>query len=107
MNDLGFYVRGTRMALRTMFPSKAKVGDTIHFSFPHDRFKGEIITAFDVVINGKKVADPELVKANAKGKGSTSFIFKADSPGIYHFEIVPITGGERGERRLNTLEVEA
>jgi hypothetical protein len=104
---LGFVLEEQTMALRTMFPSKARVGDTVHFSFAHDRFKGQIITAFDVVINGKKIADPELVKANAKGKGSTSFVFKADAPGTYHFEIVPISGEDRGERRLSTLEVEA
>ena len=93
------------MALRTMLPSKAKVGDTIHFSFPHVRYKGKSITAFQVIINGNKISNPEMVSTRASG-GATSFVFKAATPGTHHFEITALIDGQECERRLNTLEVE-
>jgi hypothetical protein len=94
------------MALRIMLPSKAKVGDTIHFNFPNSRLPGMTISAFQVAINGKKIDEPEILTTRAAGGGSSNFVFKACEPGTYQFEITPIRGGEKGERRLNTLEVE-
>jgi hypothetical protein len=88
-----------------MLPSKAKVGDTIHFSFTNE--PGKTITGFDVVINGKKVKDAEFTVNRAKG-GSATYIYNVTAPGIYQFQITPIgQSGERGEPRLNTLEVSA
>jgi hypothetical protein len=81
LKGLGFVLEEQTMALRTMFPSKARVGDTVHFSFAHDRFKGQIITAFDVVINGNKIADPELVKTNGKRKRIDQFCLQGGCAG--------------------------
>jgi hypothetical protein len=87
-----------------MLPSRAEVGDKVHFSFPNA--PGKVISAFEVTINGKRVEDPELVKTGARDTGTANFVFHAKEPGIYHFEIAPIiNGGARGEPRLNTLEV--
>jgi hypothetical protein len=90
------------MAVRTMLPSKARVGDTIYFSFPHSNLKGKKITAFDVLINGKPISNPEMKMSG----NATSFVFQATTSGIYQFEIRPVIDGQRGEPRLNTLEVE-
>ena len=94
------------MAVRTILPSKARVGDTIHFSFPHANRKGKTIRAFEVIVNGKRIANPEMKRTSNMTGGATSFVFQATAPGTYHFDITPIIDGERGERRLNTLEVE-
>src|SRR5262245_29014580 len=92
------------MALRIMLPSRAEVGDKVHFSFPNA--PGKVISGFEVTINGKRVADPEIVKSGARDTGTANFVFHVKEPGIYHFEIAPIiNGGARGEPRLNTLEV--
>ena len=95
------------MAVRTMLPSKARVGDTIHFSFPQATLKGTRITAFEVLVNGKKVGNPEMKITSGMGGGTTSFVFQATTPGTYQFEITPLIDGQRGEPRLHTLEVEA
>ena len=95
------------MALRIMLPSKAKVGDTIHFVFPHKRPSGPPISAFEVTVNGKKIDQPEISSTRATGGGSTNFVFKILEPGTYHFQITPILDGTKGEPRLSTLEVEA
>jgi hypothetical protein len=89
-----------------MLPSKARVGDTIHFSFPHGGLKGRSITAFEVIVNGKKIGNPEMKTTSVMSGGATNFVFQATAPGTYQFDITPIIDGERGERRLNTLEVE-
>ena len=94
------------MALRTMLPSKARVGDTIHFSFPHPNLKGKRITAFEVIVNGKKISNPEMKMTGAISGGATSFVFHATTAGIYQFEITPLIDGQPGEPRLNTLEVD-
>ena|SRR5258708_6003195 len=94
------------MALRMMLPSKAKVGDTIHFVFPNPRPAGVKISAFEVTINGKKIDNPETVTTRVVGGGSTNFVFKVSASGTYQLEITPIIEGKRGEPRLNTLEVE-
>jgi hypothetical protein len=91
------------MAVRTMLPSKARVGDTIHFSFPNASLKGKRITAFEVIVNGKKVSNPEMKMTSG---GATSFVFQATTPGTYQFQITPLLDGQPGEPRLNTLEVE-
>ncbi len=94
------------MALRIMLPSTAKVGDTIHFAFPHSPFSGKKITGFDVKVNGRKVDNPEVVMTKPKvGGGAANFVFRANEPGIYQFEITPILEGEKGHARFNTLEV--
>ena len=95
------------MAVRTMLPSKARVGDTIHFSFPQATLKGTRITAFEVLVNGKKVGNPEMKITSGMGGGTTSFVFQATTPGTYQFEITPLIEGQHGEPRLHTLEVEA
>jgi hypothetical protein len=94
------------MAVRTMLPSKARVGDTIHFSFPHASLRGKRITAFEVIVNGKKINNPEMKTASGMSGGATNFVFQATAPGTYQFDITPIIDGQRGERRLNTLEIE-
>ena len=94
------------MAVRTMLPSKARVGDTIHFSFPHANWKGKTITGFDVIVNGKRISNPEMKMTSAKTGSATSFVFQATTPGTYHFDVTPIIDGQPGERRLNTLEIE-
>jgi hypothetical protein len=92
------------MALRIMLPSRAKVGDTIHFSFPNA--PGKLISAFEVTINGKRVKDPEIVTTRAPDGGRANFVFHVKEPGIYQFEIAPISDdGTRGQPRMNTLEV--
>ena len=58
------------MAVRTMLPSKARVGDTIHFSFPQATLKGTRITAFEVLVNGKKVGNPEMKITSGTGGNS-------------------------------------
>jgi len=95
------------MALRIMLPSKAKVGDTIHFAFPHKRPAGPPISDFEVTVNGKKVDRPEILSTKALAGGATNFVFKIVEPGIYQFQITPIIDGTKGEPRLTTLEVEA
>jgi len=60
-----------------MLPSKARVGDTIHFSFPHANCKGKTITAFEVIVNGKRIANPEKKMTSAVTGGATSFVFQA------------------------------
>src|SRR5215470_167701 len=93
------------MALRIMLPSKAKVGDTVHFSFANE--PGKPIAGFEVTINGKKVSDAQFTVNRAKG-GSATYIYNVTAPGIYQFQITPIgSAGDRGEPRLNTLEVTA
>jgi len=94
------------MALRTMLPSKAKVGDTIHFAFPNKRPSGPPISAFEVTVNGKKIDRPEILSTKGLAGGSTVFVFKIVEPGIFQFQITPIIDGMKGEPRLNTLEVE-
>jgi hypothetical protein len=93
------------MALRTMLPSKAKVGDTIHFAFPNRR-PGPPISAFEVTVNGKQIDRPEMLSTKALSGGSTVFVFKIVEPGTFQFQITPIIDGMKGEPRLNTLEVE-
>jgi hypothetical protein len=94
------------MAVRTMLPSKAKVGDTVHFSFPHGCLKGKKVTAFEVIVNGKKISNPEMKMTSAMSGAATSFVFHATTAGTFQFEIMPLIDGEPGEPRLNTLEVE-
>ena len=92
------------MALRIMLPSKAKVGDTMHFSFASR--PGQTISGFEVVINGQKVRNAEFTRN--RGKGGANYIYNVTAPGIYQFQITPIgPSGERDEPRLNTLEVTA
>ena len=92
------------MSLRIMLPSKAKVGDTIHFHFP--KSPDIDISSFEVTINGQRISDPEVLASRAKSKEATIFVYRVAQPGIYQFRITPIgQKGERGEPRLNTLEV--
>ena len=94
------------MALRTMLPSAARVGDTIHFAFPHNRLSGSRVSGFEVMINGKRIKRPEVVMTSVRtGGGAANFVFRASEPGIYQFEIRPIVEGKKGHSRLNTLEV--
>jgi hypothetical protein len=94
------------VALRTMLPSTAEVGDTVHFAFRHSPFWGKTISGFDVTINGRKIAKPEVVVTRPKaGGGAANFVFRANEPGTYQFEITPIVEGKKGEPRLDTLEV--
>jgi hypothetical protein len=94
------------MALRTMLPSKARVGDTIHFTFSNNRRPGMTITGFQVAVNGRKIDNPEILTTRATGGGSSNYVFRVNEPGIYQFEITPIIGGEKGVQRFNTLEVD-
>jgi hypothetical protein len=71
------------MAIRTMLPSKARVGDTVHFSFPHACLKGKRITAFEVIVNGKKISNPEMKMTGAMSGGATSFVFQATTAGTF------------------------
>jgi hypothetical protein len=92
------------MSLRIMLPSRARVGDTVHFAFPNGRDK--TITAFEVKINGKKIEDPVITTNRAPNGVTSNFVFKAKEPGHYQFMITPITeSGEKCEPRFNTLEV--
>jgi hypothetical protein len=94
------------MSLRIMLPSRAKVGDTIHFAFPN--VPGRAVSAFEVTINGKKFKDPAVLTTRTPNGGTANFVFKVEETGIYHFEIAPIdAAGQRAEPRLNTLEVAA
>jgi hypothetical protein len=94
------------MSVRIMLPSKARVGDTIHFSFPNG--PGKVIASFEVTINGQKVKDPEVMKTRGHPGNSAIFVFRAEQPGIHQFVITPIgQEGERGDPRMNTLEVTA
>ena len=93
------------MALRIMFPSTAKVGDTIHFAFPSNRFSGTAISRFDVTINGRKITKPEIVMTTAIKGGAANFVFRAIEPGTYQFAVTPVVGGKKGQPRLNTLKV--
>ena len=94
------------MSLRIMLPSRAKVGDTIHFAFPN--IPGKVVSAFEVTINGKKIKDPALVTTRASGGGAANFVFRVEEAGTFHFQIAPINeAGEKGDARLNTLEVPA
>jgi len=87
-----------------MLPSKARVGDTIHFAFPKE--PGKLVSGFEVMINGQKIAEPEILVSRAKSKEGTIFVYQVREPGIYQFRITPIgEDGERGEPRMNTLEV--
>jgi hypothetical protein len=88
-----------------MLPSTAKVGDTIHFAFPHKRSSETTISGFEVAINGRKVANPEMVMTRALGGEAANFVFSVKEPGIYQFEVTPIAGGTKGQPRLNTVEV--
>jgi hypothetical protein len=89
-----------------MLPSTARVGDTIHFAFPHNRLSGSPISGFEVIINGTKIENPEVVMTRvAVGGGAANFVFRANEPGIYQFEITPIVAGKKGQPRFNTLEV--
>jgi hypothetical protein len=89
-----------------MLPSAARVGDTIHFAFPHPCFSRTPISGFEVTINGRRIAKPEIVMTSVKlGGGAANFVFRANEPGTYQFEIAPIVGGKKGHSRLNTLEV--
>ena len=95
------------LALRTMLPSNARVGDTIHFAFPERRTSGERVSDFEVTINGQKVDSPEILMTRA-GRGGTNaanYVFRATEPGVFHFHITPVAGGEKLEPRLSTLEV--
>ncbi len=92
------------MSVRIMLPSKARVGDTIHFAFPNA--PGKVISDFEVTINGQRVKEPEVLKTRGHPGNAAIFVFKAEQPGIYQFVIIPIgQEGERGEPRMNTLEV--
>jgi hypothetical protein len=99
------------MALRTMLPSTAKVGDTIHFAFPHKPSSETSISAFEVTLNGRKIDNPETVITSGTrgtswiGGQAANFVFSVKEPGIYQFEIRPIIGREKGQPRLNTVEV--
>ena len=94
------------MALRIMLASTAKVGDTIHFAYSHNPFSGNKISGFEVTINGRKLDKPEVVMTRPKvGGGTANFVFRANEPGTYQFEITPIVEGKKGQPRLNTLEV--
>jgi hypothetical protein len=94
------------VALRTMLPSAARVGDTIHFAFPHNRLPKTPISGFEVTINGRKLAKPEIVMtAVSLGGGAANFVFRANEPGTFQFKIAPIVGGKKGHSRINTLEV--
>jgi hypothetical protein len=95
------------MALRIMLPSKAKVGDTIHFAFPQKGLSGPPISGFEVTVNGKKIDSPEIVSTKALAGGSMNFVYKIHEAGIYQFQITPIVDGTKGAPRWNTLEVEA
>jgi hypothetical protein len=77
------------MAVRAMLPSKARVGDTIHFSFPHASLRGKSITAFEVIVNGKKISNPEMKTTSVMNGGVTNFVFQATAPGTYQFDITP------------------
>ncbi len=93
------------MSLRIMLPSKAKVGDTIHFAFP--KSGGKAVSGFEVTINGRRVKEPEILR-NRGQPADAIFVFRVEEPGIYQFAITPISQeGERGEPRMNTLEVTA
>lgn len=92
------------MSLRTMLPSRAKVGDTIHFAFLN--VGGKTITGFQVTINGESVSEPETALTHALEGGAANFVFRVKEPGTYQFVITPISeAGEHGQPRLNTLEV--
>jgi RHS repeat-associated protein len=53
-----------------MLPSKARVGDTIYFSFPHANWKGKTITAFEVIVNGTDGANNTLESYSILGLGT-------------------------------------
>ena len=93
------------MALRTMLPSTAKVGDTIHFAFPHKRSSESTISGFEVAINGRKIDNPEIVMTRVPRGEAANFVFSVKEPGIYQFEVTPITAGPKSRPRLNTVEV--
>jgi hypothetical protein len=94
------------MSIRTMLPSKARVGDTIHFAFPNS--PGQKISGFEVTINGQQMPEPEVLASRANSKDATIFVYRVMQPGIYQFRITPIgQDGGRGDPRLNTLEVTA
>jgi hypothetical protein len=93
------------MALRTMLPSTAKVGDTIHFAFPQKRSSESSISGFDVAINGRRIAKPEFAITRSGHGEAANFVFSVKEPGTYQFEVTPITGGENRRPRLNTVEV--
>jgi hypothetical protein len=87
-----------------MLPSRATIGDVIHFAFPH--LTGRVVTGFQVMINGKRVKAPEIVTSRSKSGGTAIFVFRVSKPGIYQFVITPIDqAGVKGEPRLNTVEV--
>lgn len=87
-----------------MLPSKAKVGDTVHFAFP--AVAGKAATAFEVTINGRRVDEPQLVTQRAPGGNVANFVYHVREPGTFHISITPLgPNGDRWERRLHTLEV--
>jgi hypothetical protein len=87
-----------------MLPSKAKVGDTMHFVFPTGT--ANAISGFDVTVNGKRIQDPEVVMKRAPGGNTANLVYNVAEPGIYQFVITPIRqDGAKGEPRLHTIEV--
>jgi hypothetical protein len=59
---------------------QARVGDTIHFSFPHASLKGKRITAFEVLVNGNKVENPEMKMTSGMGGEHGQFRVPGDYP---------------------------
>jgi hypothetical protein len=59
-----------------------------------------------VILNSKKISNPEMKTTSVMNGGASNFVFKATAPGTYQFDITPIIDGLRGERRLNALEIE-
>jgi hypothetical protein len=88
-----------------MLPSTAKVGDTIHFAFPHKRSSETSISGFEVAINGRKIDNPEIVMTRVPRGEAANFVFSVKELGVYQFEVTPITAGEKSRPRLNTVEV--
>lgn len=87
-----------------MLPSKAKVGDVVHFAFPP--VGGKAVTGFEVTINGRKVDNPQMLTQRAPGGSIANFVYHVRQPGTFHVSITPIgPDGDKWERRLHTLEV--
>jgi hypothetical protein len=57
-----------------MLPSTAKVGDTIHFAFPHKRSPETSISGFEVAINGRKTEKPEIEMTRATRGEAANFV---------------------------------
>jgi hypothetical protein len=64
------------------------------------------VTDFVVIVNDKRISNPEMKMTSATTGGATSFVSRATDPRTYPFDITPIIDGQRGARTLNTLEVE-